>query len=141
MQLPAALALCAVFAQVALTLFAIFRMGQVRLDDVRGTRPDMAALAIGKHVYSNRVSQFQNNAHNQFETPQLLYAGVAFALILDAANYGVAAGALAYMGTRLLHRHIHVGTNRIGPRFRAYTYGLVALGVLWISLGVGVLFG
>lgn len=132
------IALVAVFVQVALTLWAIYRMGVMRLRDLRSFQPDMAELAVGRHRYSDEVVKLENNTNNQFETPPLLYAAVAIAAGLDASTWGLALAACAYSGLRLWHRGIHVGSNRLGLRFRVYVASLIALVVLWVSLAVGL---
>ena len=136
MQPHLAIAVLAVFAQVGLTLWAVYRMGIMRIADLKANPGDMAAVAERRHRYSQPVRLFENNAHSQFETPQLLYAGVGLAAALGASNWGIALAAVAYVGLRLWHRHIHVGRNRLGPRFRVYVYGLVALLALWVSFGI-----
>jgi len=138
MQLHLAIAVAAVFVQVGLTFWAIYQMGRARISEIQATKPDMAQAAIGQYGNSTQVKLYENNAHNQFETPPLLYAGVALAAALGASNWGVAIGAATYAALRLVHRQIHVGSNRIATRFMVYTYGFAALIVLWLSLAVGL---
>lgn len=138
MQLHLSIAVLAVFVQVGLTLWAVYRMGIVRIADLKANPGDIAAVAERRHNYSQPVKLFENNAHSQFEVPQLLYAGVGLAAALGASNWGVALAASAFVCTRIWHRRIHVGRNRLGPRFRVYVYGLIALVVLWVSLGIGL---
>ncbi len=126
MPLHLTIAVIAVFVQVALTLWAIYRMGVMRLADLRAFRPDMAELAVGRHRYSDAVAKMERNAHNQFETP------------LNASTWGLAVFAVAYAGLRLVHRYIHVGGNRLGQRFKIYVFSLLALVGLWVSLAIGL---
>ncbi|MEO0912565.1 MAG: MAPEG family protein [Pseudomonadota bacterium] len=137
--MPLAIALTAVFAQVALTFWAIFQMGRHRLAAIRREGLSHAEIALSAEAYPDRVKQFQANTHNQFETPILLYAGVGLAAGTGSANWGVAAGAALYVATRLWHRQIHVSSNHLPKRFRAYCAGLLALILLWLSLGLGLL--
>ena len=138
MPLHLTIAVIAVFVQVALTLWAIYRMGVMRLADLRAFRPDMAELAVGRHRYSDAVANLERNAHNQFETPQLFYVGVALAAALNASTWGLAVFAVAYAVLRLVHRSVHVGSNRLGQRFKIYVFSLLALVGLWVSLAIGL---
>ncbi len=138
---PLNIALVAVFLQVALTFWAIYRMGMVRVASLKAREVSLGDIALETSKYPARVRQFQNNAHNQFETPILLYVLVLLAVAVDAANWGVAAGAALFMVSRFWHRAIHVGTNDVRRRFNVYLFGLVALLLGWVSLGLGMLGG
>ncbi|MEX0969195.1 MAG: MAPEG family protein [Paracoccaceae bacterium] len=138
MPLHLTIAVIAVFVQVALTLWAIYRMGAMRLADLRAFRPDMAELAVGRHRYSDAVAQLERNTHNQFETPQLFYAAVALGAALNASTWGLAFFAVAFAVLRLAHRYVHVGSNRLGHRFTIYVISLLALVGLWVSLAIGM---
>ncbi|RED11211.1 MAPEG family protein [Pontivivens insulae] len=142
MELTLSIALACVFLQVALTFWSIITMGQARLKEIARKQTSVGEVALSPRNFSSEQARaMQNNAHNQFETPILLYAGVALAAALDASNAGVALGAVIYVASRLLHRAIHVGTNRVSQRFRAFVLGLAGLAVLWLALGVGIVIG
>ncbi len=136
--MPLTLSLIAVFAQVALTFWAIIQMGRARLSAIRENNIPLSEIELSAAAYPRHAQQMQANAHNQFETPILLYAGVALAAALDGANWGVAAGAVFYIVTRIWHRHIHVTSNHLQTRFKVYGFGLIALALLWLSLALGL---
>ncbi len=137
---PLNVALVCVFLQVGLTFWAIFQMGLARVRSVRAKDVSVAEAALGQADYPTKVVQLQNNAHNQFETPNLLFAAVAIAAATGAVNWGLAIGAVIYITSRFVHRAIHVGNNRIGRRFYTYLVGLIALVICWVSLGFGLIF-
>ncbi|WP_316013215.1 MAPEG family protein [Roseobacter sp. HKCCA0434] len=139
MTTPLALAIVAVFVQVALTLWAIVAMGRKRLASLKRRDTQFGDIALDPMNFSQDVRAWQNNAHNQFETPILLYAGVGLAAALGAANWGVAIGAVLYAVSRIVHRVIHVGSNHLPTRFRVFLIGLLGLALLWVALGVELL--
>lgn len=139
MALPAALALLAAAAQVALTLWAIVRMGLVRMRAVRSGQVSVSDIMLDERVWPEAATAQAANLRNQFETPVILFAGIAIALAVGAANWGVALFAWGYVGARIVHRIVHVGSNRLGPRFRSYVAGLAMLAGLWASLVAGAL--
>ncbi|QPH53612.1 MAPEG family protein [Pontivivens ytuae] len=134
MTAPLAIAVIAVFVQVGLTFWAIVTMGRRRLASLKRRETQMGDIALDPMNFAPDVRAWQNNAHNQFETPILLYGGVALAAALGAVNWGVALGAAGYAVSRLLHRVIHVGSNHLPTRFNVFLGGLVALAVMWLSL-------
>lgn len=135
------LAVIAVFGQVALTLWAIVAMGRKRLASLKARETQFADVALDPMNFAPDVRAWQNNAHNQFETPTLLYAGVALAAALGAANWGVGVGAMLYLVSRLMHRAVHVGSNHLPTRFKIYGAGLGALLLMWLSLGWALVVG
>lgn len=139
MSVPLSIAVGCVFVQVALTFWAIIRMGFSRIDAIRTHKIPMATVALGSDAYPLDVKLMQANAHNQFETPPVFYAGVAFAAILGAANWGVALASVAYVAFRILHRYVHVTSNHVSTRFTLFVAGLGSLALLWISLGIGLI--
>ncbi|MBL4874562.1 MAG: MAPEG family protein [Rhodobacteraceae bacterium] len=136
---PLSIALIAVFLQVALTFFAIVRMGNVRLASHARKEVTFGDVALDTRNYPDSIKQFQNNVTNQFETPVLLYTVVAIAAATDSANGLVAIGAIIYVISRSVHHFIHVGTNHLRKRFNAFVVGLIGLLISWIGLGIALL--
>ncbi len=139
MTAPLAIAVAAVFMQVGLTFWAIVTMGRKRLASLKRRETEMGDIALDPMNFAPDVRAWQNNAHNQFETPILLYGGVALAAALGAVNWGVALGAAGYAVSRLLHRAIHVGSNHLPTRFNVFLGGLVSLAFMWLALGWALL--
>lgn len=136
---PLSIALICVFVQVALTFWAIHRMGNVRIESLKNKEVSMGDIALDAGNYPKSVQQFQNNTTNQFETPILLYAVVAIGAATGATNWVLAVGALIYVASRIAHRVIHVGSNHLRRRLNAFTVGLLGLIVCWVGLGLGLL--
>mgnify|MGYP005996979467 CR=1 FL=1 len=138
MDYPSKIILLTVFVQVFFTLWTIIAMGKGRVKAVQTSSLTMKDIALDSSRYPDDVLKLGNNMRNQFETPVLLYTGVAMALTLGAVNWIMAGAAVAYIVTRFRHRWIHVGHNNIRKRFMAYVYGLAALAIFWVALGVQV---
>ena len=75
---------------------------------------------------------------NLFETPVLFYAGCLAAMVTGTASVGVIALAWGYVATRLLHAWVHLGSNRVRHRLRAFALSWLLLLALWICVGVAV---
>ena len=57
---------------------------------------------------------------NLFEAPTIFYAGCLTAMVAGVTGVGVVALAWAYVAMRYLHTYIHLGSNRVRYRMRAY---------------------
>ncbi len=137
MDIQSKIILIAVFIQAFFTLWTILSMGLGRVNSIKTTELTMKDVALDNKVYPEEVLKLGNNMQNQFETPILLYAGAAIALIVGA-NWVMAAAAMAYIATRFWHRWIHVRHNDVTKRFMVFVYGIAALGVFWLALAYQV---
>lgn len=136
---PIGVALVCVFLQVGLTFWAVIRMGMVRVASLKSREVKLGDIALATHAYPDHVKPHQNNVDNQFQTPTLLYVVVGLAAGHDAANWGLAVGAVIFIVSRFVHRAIHVGKNDVTNRFYAYLVGIIGLFIAWASLGLALL--
>ena len=128
-----------VFGQVALMLWAIISTGLARIKELKKREIQLSEIALATDAYPENIKKLQNNATNQFETPVLFLAASGFAVALDLVGVGMALGAVLFFASRLVHRWIHVRSNRLQSRFKAFVVGLVGLIVMWLSLAYGLL--
>lgn len=139
MTTPAILLLLAAFVQVAFTLWAIVALGTARIAAIKAKEVAIADIVIDDSVWPDRIKLLQANLRNQFETPLLFFAGSGITLGIGASNWAIVFFAWAYIATRIVHRIIHIGTNRIRDRFRAFVAGMAAIAGMWVSLVAGAL--
>jgi hypothetical protein len=95
-------------------------------------------IALGQLNWPKRCQQISNAFNNQWESPTLLYAGVAFAMIAGEGGALLVGLAWAYVATRLVHAGIYVTTNYIPHRFAAFLTGFAALLAFWVVLAARV---
>lgn len=136
---PLGIALVCVFLQVGLTFYAIVRMGKLRIASYKSKEYSMKDIALDSGKFPAHVQSIGNNVSNQFETPVLFYAVVAIAAVTDSANWIFAVGVVIFVASRLVHHVIHVGSNYVSKRFKAFLVGLIGLFVAWIGLGIALL--
>ena len=123
------------FAQFALTVYVLVRMGQGRVRAVRSRRVKYSDVD-SKTAYSETVQRFANNYVSQFELPVLFYAVVVLVLatgLIDSLLIGLA---WAFVGARLVHSFVHTGSNRIATRFKVFVAGLIFLIAMWAWFGL-----
>jgi hypothetical protein len=75
---------------------------------------------------------------NLFEAPTLFYAACLTAMVTRQSGVAIVVLAWAYVAARLIHAYIHLGSNRLRPRIRAYFAGWLVLLTMWIALVAGV---
>ena len=131
--------LTSIFVQVALTFWAVLAMGRARVASLKAKETAMADIAVTPTAYPPHVQLFAANAHNQFETPILFFAAAALAVALDQVSVVLALSGAVFVVFRLLHRREHVGRNNLRMRFNLFLVGFLALIVMWVALGVGIL--
>jgi hypothetical protein len=78
---------------------------------------------------------------NLFEAPTLFYAGCLAAMVTDQAGLGIQTLAWMYVGARLVHAAVHLGSNRLRQRIAAYFASWLILVALWTWLAVAVALG
>ena len=125
-----------VIIQVLLTLAIYVRLIKVKILELRAGRVDRDRLPLYEDAWPASVQQINNNIRNQFELPVLFYVLCTVLWLLDAVNPLALAAAAAFAISRLVHAQIHLFSNYVPNRRRAFTVGwwvlLVMAGlVLW----------
>jgi hypothetical protein len=113
------------------------------------SRRRVAAVKAGRAT----VSQFRenlkepedslfvhNNLKNQFELPLFFHIVCVTLYVVQGDNIATVALAWGFVVSRYVHAYIHVTTNRIRHRRPAFIAGVICLVLLWIWLGVWLVF-
>lgn len=129
-----------VFVQVALTIWAILATGRARLEVLKSRKLHFDEVALSTDAYPEPILKLQNSVRNQFELPVLFYAAICLGVALDAINWPIAILALIFSASRIVHRHIHITSNHLPTRFKAFVLGLAAVTLIWLILGLNLLF-
>jgi len=134
-----------VLVQVLLTLATYVLLIKAKIRAMRAGEVDMVRRALFDDAWPESVMKINNNIRNQFEVPVLFYV-LAFALwALHAVHWAALAAAWLFAISRIVHAWIHIGTNYVPNRRRAFTVGwwivfAMALLVAW-ELGKRLLGG
>jgi len=123
-----------VFAQIALSLVLLMATGLARFFSIQGGKVKPADIVLGQRNWPKTVQQLGNAANNQWETPTLFYAGVAFALILQAQSELLVTLAWIWVGLRVLHAAIYVAVNHLLFRFLSFVASVFVLTGFWLVL-------
>lgn len=124
------------FALVALTLAVVARLARLRFAAVAAGRVDPRFYKTFRGaVEPEEVAVVSRNLSNLYEMPTLFYAGVAIAYAAGEAGAALLALAWSYVALRYVHTAIHLTTNRVRWRFRAFAAGWLVLLAFWAVLG------
>ncbi|MDX2258453.1 MAG: MAPEG family protein [Hyphomicrobiaceae bacterium] len=126
-------------AQVTLTLAILVALGFARVRDLtaRKVHPDKVALA-GPEAWSEGPQKLAACYRNQLELPVLFYVAGLFAFSARLVDAVLLGAAFVFVASRFVHAAIHIGPNRVRPRFYAFLVGVAALAVMWARLAMSV---
>jgi len=94
----------------------------------------------GEHEPDSSV-QLSRHFTNIFEAPTLFYVACLVAMITAQATALLIALAWLYVGLRVVHAYVHIGSNRLRHRIRVYFGSWIILAAMWLTLTVGVFTG
>jgi hypothetical protein len=125
-----------VIVQVLLTLAIYVRLIKVKILELRAGRVNRDRLPLYEDAWPASVLQINNNIRNQFELPVLFYVLCVVLWLLDDVTPLALAAASAFALSRIAHAMIHLGSNYVPNRRRAFTVGwwvllLMAVLMLW----------
>ena len=123
-----------VIVQVLMTLLVYVRLIKVKVREMRAGKVDMARRGLHEDAWPESVLQINNNIRNQFELPVLFYVMCVVLWQLDAVTPLALAIATAFVLSRIVHALIHLRSNYVPNRRRAFTVGWWALAALALLL-------
>lgn len=122
-----ALILWPLVAQVILVILLFIRLGQVK-DRARAAGAiDLEVTALDNDAWPDYCRQVANNIRNQFQVPVLFFALVLALYAHGSADIYALVFAWIFVATRVLHSYIHIGSNFVPSRTRAFKLSLVCV--------------
>lgn len=122
-----------VLAQVLLTLAVYVVLIREKIRAIKAGKVDKERRALHEDAWPDSVLQINNNIRNQFEVPVLFYVVSIVLWALDAVGIVALVAAWLFFASRLAHAFIHLGSNYVPNRRRAFTVGW------WILLAMALL--
>jgi hypothetical protein len=119
------------FAMVLLTFLVAFRLLFLRLKAVKTGSVRLSQFRLNTGDMPDEITQTARNYSNLFEIPVLFYAAGATAIAMGTDSSAMIVTAWIFVLARLAHSLIHLTTNDVINRFRAYTLGNLCVLVIW----------
>jgi hypothetical protein len=127
------------FALFALTMLQVARLARMRFAAAREGRVDPRYYKLFRgEGEPPELAAMSRNVLNLYEMPTLYYAGTAIALAAGQSGTVLVGLGWAYFVLRVLHTAIHVTSNKVMWRFRAFAASWVVLIAYWAVLGSGL---
>ncbi len=133
--------LAPVFAVVLLAFLLLMWMGYLRVGAVLRGQVRMPDIALSEEPWSRQAKQASRAFSNQFELPVLFYIAAILALVTATADAWFVGLGWLFAASRYLHALVFVTTNNVPRRAAAYSLGFAALGLMWLLIGLRVIFG
>ncbi len=114
-------------AQVILVILLFIRLGQLK-DRARAAGAiDPEVTALDNDAWPDDVRKVANNIRNQFQVPVLFFVLVLALHAHGSADVYAIALAWIFVGTRVVHSYIHIGSNFVPNRTRAFKLSLICV--------------
>ena len=126
------------FALVLLTATVLTMLFRSRVRAVRGNLISAKYFRIYQgELEPESTAKPARHFSNLFEAPTLFYAACLAAMVTGQTGLAMVALAWLYVAARVVHAFVHLGSNRLRLRIRAYFAGWLTLLAMWVLLAWG----
>ena len=127
------------FAMVLLTALILVILFRSRVRAVRENQVTAKYFRLYQgEVEPEAIAKPARHFSNLFEAPTLFYAACLTAMVTAQNGTTIVVLAWAYVAARVVHAYIHLGSNRLRLRIRAYFASWLVLLAMWVMLVLGV---
>lgn len=119
------------FAMVILTFAVAVHLFRLRIKAVKAGEMRLSQFRLNTGEIPDAMEQAARNYTNLFEVPVLFYAAGAIALALGIQTPALVIIAWIFVLARIAHSWIHLHSNNVIHRLRAYMLGNISVLVIW----------
>lgn len=125
-------------ALVLLTSIVAVTMLRRRIAATRANKVELKDFAVNQFNDETPTKMLQagRNYANLFEMTTLFYAVCVATMAVGLVDTAMIVMAWLYVAARYLHSYIHVGSNRIGQRLKAFGLSMLVVLAMWVWLGL-----
>lgn len=127
-----------VLVQVLIPLLVLVVNAKRKAADVKAGSVDLKKAALDNEAWSLPVVLTSKNLANQFQIPVLFYVVCFLLASIDAVGVAALSAAWVFVLSRCVHAWVHITSNYVPVRMRAFIVGLIALLVLIVLAGAGL---
>lgn len=128
-----------VLVQILLTVVMYLRLAGAKSRALARQEVDEARRGLHDDAWPESVQKINNNIRNQFEVPVLFYVLAVLLYLFDAAGLVAQALAWFFVITRVLHAHVHSGSNVVALRRRVFMLGFVSVLAMLVLVATALL--
>ena len=137
----ARLILFPVLIQILLTIVVYVMLNVAKVRAAKRGEVDLARRALHDDAWPDSVIKINNNIRNQFEVPVLFYVLALVFVTLNAVTPAVLAIAWLFAASRIVHAYVHIGSNYVPLRRRAFVFGCLMVAALALIAAADLLAG
>lgn len=122
------------FAMFFLTMGCIALLGVSRYRAIHSKQVNVSFYrTYDEGTQPKRLHILSRHVQNHFEVPPLFYLGVLIAYMSKNDLSISLIFAWLFVGARVVHTAIHLGSNNVSIRFFTFGFSLICLTVLWCT--------
>jgi hypothetical protein len=127
------------FALFALTMLQVAHLARKRFAAARAGRVDPRYYKVfSGEGEPPELAAVTRNVINLYEMPTLFFAGTAIAVATGQSGPALVGLGWCYVALRCLHTAIHVTSNKVLWRFRAFAASWLVLIAYWVIIGASL---
>lgn len=119
------------FAMVILTCAVAIYLFRLRVRAVKAGEIRLSQFRLNTGEVPDAIAQAARNYTNLFEVPVLFYTAGAIAIALGIQVPAMIITAWIFVLARIAHSWIHLTSNNVIHRLRAYILGNICVLVMW----------
>lgn len=119
------------FAMILLTFAVAIYLFSLRVKAVKAGEMRLSQFRLNTGETPDAMAQAARNYTNLFEVPMLFYTAGAIAIALGIQVPALIITAWIFVIARVAHSWIHLTSNNVINRLRAYMLGNVCVLVMW----------
>lgn len=119
------------FAMVIVTFVVAIHLFRLRVKAVKAGEVRLSQFRLNTGETPDVMAQAARNYANLFEVPMLFYTAGAIAIALGIQVPAMIITAWIFVLARILHSWIHLTSNNVIHRMRAYMLGSICVLVIW----------
>lgn len=119
------------FAMVLLTFAVAVHLFRLRVKAVKTGEMRLSQFRLNSGDTPDAMVQAARNYANLFEIPVLFYSAGAIAIALGIQTPALTITAWIFVLARCVHSWIHLHSNNVINRMRAYMLGTICVVVIW----------
>jgi len=123
------------FAMILLTFVIAIYMFRLRVDAVKKGQVKLSQFRLNSGIdVPDKLTQASRNYSNLFEMPTLFYIAGVLAIALHLESTAVIILSWIFVASRIAHSWIHLTTNNVLHRLKAFMLGNLCVFIIWSIL-------
>ncbi len=121
-----------VLAQILIPILVLLLNAKRKKADVASGDFDREKAAMDNEAWSKPVVLTSKNLANQFQFPVVFYVLCIVLASIDAVTVVTLSVAWVFVATRYVHAYVHINSNFVPNRLKAFIFGVLTLLVLFV---------